>query len=113
MKFRATRRDFLKVSAAACAAPVAALGGGPKALLGPSEDAAKLPASDLLTWGKEPLETESRRRTTICLNGVWQTMPAVNDSRQGGVPGSAALFFNAAAFNRPRLKGRIRISKPL
>ena len=83
MKLQTTRRDFLKASAAACTAPVAALSGGSKALLGPYEaDATKLPANDPLTWGKEPIEAQSGRRATICLSGTWQAMPAVNDSRQ-------------------------------
>ena len=83
MKHQTTRRDFLKVSAAACAAPIAALSGGPEALSAPCSDGlAKLPANDVLTWGKEPIEARTSQRATICLNGIWQAIPAVNDARQ-------------------------------
>ena len=44
--------------------------------------AATLPAGDALTWGKEPIEDRTSQRATICLNGIWQAMPAVNDARQ-------------------------------
>src|ERR1017187_8111738 len=43
---------------------------------------ATLPANDALTWGKEPIEARTSQRATICLNGIWQAMPAVNDARQ-------------------------------
>ncbi|MGD0501075.1 MAG: glycoside hydrolase family 2 TIM barrel-domain containing protein, partial [Bryobacteraceae bacterium] len=43
--------------------------------------AAMLPAGDELTWGKEPIEDRTSRRATICLNGIWQAMPAVNEAR--------------------------------
>ncbi|HYW43195.1 MAG TPA: glycoside hydrolase family 2 TIM barrel-domain containing protein [Bryobacteraceae bacterium] len=41
-----------------------------------------LPANESLTWGKEPIEAVTSRRAKICLNGIWQAMPAVNDARQ-------------------------------
>ncbi|MGD0500903.1 MAG: hypothetical protein ABSC23_21020, partial [Bryobacteraceae bacterium] len=40
---------------------------------------AALPAGDALTWGKEPIEDRTSRRATICLNGIWQALPAVNE----------------------------------
>jgi beta-galactosidase len=43
---------------------------------------ATLPAKDPLTWGQEPIEARTSRRATICLNGVWQAMPAMGDARQ-------------------------------
>ncbi|MGD0743575.1 MAG: beta-galactosidase [Verrucomicrobiota bacterium] len=43
---------------------------------------ATLPANDALTWGREPVEARTSQRATICLNGIWQAMPAVNDARQ-------------------------------
>jgi len=42
---------------------------------------ATLPAGDELTWGKEPIEDRTSHRATICLNGIWQAMPAVNEGR--------------------------------
>jgi len=44
--------------------------------------AATLPAGDALTWGEEPIEDRTSQRATICLNGIWRAMPAVNDARQ-------------------------------
>jgi len=82
MKHQTTRKDFLKISAAACAAPITALGGVESLSAPPEGNAAKLPSSDPLTWGKEPLEAQTSRRATICLNGIWQAMPAVGDSRR-------------------------------
>jgi beta-galactosidase len=43
---------------------------------------ATLPANDPLTWGKEPIEAKTSQRATICLNGIWQAMPALNEARQ-------------------------------
>src|SRR5450759_5366062 len=43
---------------------------------------ATLPAGEALTWGREPIEAKTSRRATICLNGIWQVMPAVADARQ-------------------------------
>jgi beta-galactosidase len=43
---------------------------------------ATLPVSDPLTWGQEPVEARTSRRATICLNGIWQAMPAVAQARQ-------------------------------
>jgi anaerobic selenocysteine-containing dehydrogenase len=77
MKNQTTRRDFLKVSAAACAAPIAALSGKPEALSAPCSDGlTKLSASDVLTWGKDPIEARTSQCATICLNGIRQAMPA-------------------------------------
>lgn len=83
MKAQTTRRDFLKVSAAACAAPLSVLNGSPEAAATPlSGGASKLPAGEALTWGKEPIEGKTSQRATVCLNGLWQVMPAVKDARQ-------------------------------
>ncbi|MGD0497897.1 MAG: beta-galactosidase [Bryobacteraceae bacterium] len=75
-----TRRTVL--GAAASAIPVlrpsaSAQQTGPAVARGP----AALPAGDELTWGKEPIEDRTSRRATICLNGIWQAMPAVNEAR--------------------------------
>jgi beta-galactosidase len=37
----------------------------------------RLPAGEILTWGKEPVETKTSTRAAICLNGVWRVMPAI------------------------------------
>ncbi|MGD0497896.1 MAG: beta-galactosidase [Bryobacteraceae bacterium] len=46
-----------------------------------AKGAATLPAGEAPTWGKEPIEDRTSRRATICLNGIWQAMPAVNEAR--------------------------------
>ena len=87
MKVRTTRRDFIKASAAACAAPLAVLNSVPGVIAQPSQDRpANLPANVALTWGKEPVEVETSQRAAICLNGIWQVMPAVNDAREQPAP---------------------------
>src|SRR5450759_2029696 len=43
---------------------------------------ATLPAGEALTWGKEPIESKTSRRATICLNGIWQVMPAIAEANQ-------------------------------
>ncbi|MGD0501055.1 MAG: beta-galactosidase, partial [Bryobacteraceae bacterium] len=40
-----------------------------------------LPTGEAPTWGKEPIEDRTSHRATICLNGIWQAMPAVKDAR--------------------------------
>ncbi|MGD0498044.1 MAG: glycoside hydrolase family 2 TIM barrel-domain containing protein [Bryobacteraceae bacterium] len=71
-----SRRGFLNAGVGAGALA------GARGLLPAAQGApATLPANEALTWGKEPLEAVTSRRATICLNGIWQAMPAVNDAR--------------------------------
>jgi beta-galactosidase len=82
MKVQTTRRNFIKASTAACVAPLAVFNVGTDAVSASTYDEqAKLPAGDLLTWGKEPIEDTTSQRATICLNGIWRVMPATNDAR--------------------------------
>jgi hypothetical protein len=36
-------------------------------------------------WAKEPIEAKTSRRAEICLNGIWQAMPAVNEEPYSSV----------------------------
>lgn len=78
-----SRRDFLKASAAACAAPVA-INSGWKAFGAPADsEFPTLPAGETFTWGKEPIEDKTSERASICLNGIWRVMPAIRDASKG------------------------------
>jgi beta-galactosidase len=39
---------------------------------------AKLPEGERTYWGEEPVETVSRTRAEICINGLWRFMPATD-----------------------------------
>jgi hypothetical protein len=76
IEFQTPFRDFLKVSAAAGAAPLAVFNIEPETAAAPFYgEPAKLPASDMLTWGKEPIEAGTNQRATVYLNGICRIMP--------------------------------------
>jgi hypothetical protein len=77
IKVQTTRRDVLKFSATACASPLAVFNIEARALAAPFYgEPENLPANELRTWGKEPIEARTSHRATICLNGIWRVMPA-------------------------------------
>ena len=87
MKNQTTRRDFLRVSAAACPARIPALSGGPEALSAPCSDGlAKLPANDVLTWGKEPIEARTSQRTTTDQARTERALGVFLSQKSRGIP---------------------------
>jgi len=77
-----TRRNFLKVSAAACAVPIVL--NTPRDAFGlhSLDGFAGLPPDEMPAWSQEPVEAETSRRATICLNGIWRVMPAIKEARK-------------------------------
>lgn len=72
----------MKVSTAACAAPIV-LNAGRKAFgVSPFDELAGPPENDMHKWGKEPVEVETSWRATICLNGIWRVMPAIKEANE-------------------------------
>ena len=46
------------------------------------DEGSAIQKTEELTWDKEPIESKTRRRATICLNGIWQVMPAIAEANQ-------------------------------
>jgi len=93
IKVQTPRRDFLKVSTAAYAAPIVLNAGRKTFGVSTSGELVGLPEIDTPTWGREPVKVETSRRATIRLNGIWPVFPAINDAHQQPTPDWATYAF--------------------
>ncbi len=82
IKAQTPRRDFLKVSTAAYAAPIVLNAGRKTFGVSTFGELVGLPEIDTPTWGREPVKVETSRRATTRLNGIWPVFPAINDAHQ-------------------------------